>query len=90
GMAIDVLAVAKKAVETNTMIELNASKMLFSREEIAQMTQMGVIFLISSDAHRPEKIGCVENMLAIVKEYNIPESQVANLNKLPTFKRKKL
>ncbi|MBR3790187.1 MAG: hypothetical protein IKK20_00070, partial [Clostridia bacterium] len=90
GMAIDVLAVAKKAVETNTMIELNASKMLFSREEISQMINLGVMFLISSDAHHPEKIGCVENMLKVVKEYNIPESQVANLNKLPTFKRKKL
>lgn len=90
GMAIDVLAVAKKAVETYTMIELNASKMLFSREEIEQMVEIGVMFLISSDAHRPEKIGRVENMLATLKEYNIPESQVANLNKLPTFKRKKL
>ncbi|MBO5309885.1 MAG: histidinol-phosphatase [Clostridia bacterium] len=90
GMAIDVLAVAKKAVETNTMIELNASKMLFSREEITKMCQMGVMFLISSDAHHPEKIGRVENILKVVKEYNIPESQVANLNKLPTFKRKKL
>ena len=90
GMAIDVLAVAKKAVETNTMIELNASKMLFSREEISQMINLGVMFLISSDAHTPEKIGCVENMLKVVKEYNIPEIQVANLNKLPTFKRKKL
>ena len=90
GMAIDVLAVAKKAVETNTMIELNAKRMLFSREEIAQMTQMGVMFLISSDAHSPEKIGRVENILQVVEEYNIPESQVANLNKLPTFKRKKL
>ena len=90
GMEIDVLAVAKKAVETNTMIELNAKRMLFSREEIAQMTQMGVMFLISSDAHSPEKIGRVENILQVVKEYNIPESQVANLNKIPTFKRKKL
>lgn len=90
GMAIDMLAVAKKAVETNTMIELNATKMLFSRAEIAQMVELGVRFLISSDAHSPNRVGQVDKILQIVKEYNIPESQVANLGKVPEFKRKKL
>lgn len=71
------------------MIELNNSKMLFTESEINMMVALGVKFLISSDAHCPQKVGEVQPTLEVVKKYNIPVSQVANLNKLPKFKKGK-
>lgn len=86
-MPIDVIAVAKKAVETNTYIEINNKKMCFTNEQIQEMIKLGVQFIISSDAHIPANVGNTQNALEVVRKYNIPESQVANLNKLPKFKR---
>lgn len=88
-MPINLEAVAKKAVQTSTLIELNASKMLFTKEEINLMVNLGVNFIINSDAHKPENVGDVQNVLDMLKEYNVPENQVANLNKLPIFKSEK-
>ena len=87
GMNIDVLQVAKKCVETNTMIELNTTKMLFSKQEIDAMVQMGAKFLVSSDAHCPERVGCVSKIMQVIEEFQIPHTSIANLDKLPKFKR---
>lgn len=87
GQSVNLMQVAKKAVETKTYIELNASKMLFSKEEINEMVKLGVKFIIDSDAHIPEKVGKVDNILAIVDEFNIPHENIVNLDKKPEFKR---
>ena len=87
--AIDLEKVAKKAVETNTYIELNASKMLFTKEELLMMAKLGVKFVINTDAHKPEKVGKAENVIKTIKEYGLPMESIANLNGLPKFKRVK-
>ena len=84
---IDLEIVAKKAVETNTYIELNASKMLFTKEELLMMVGFGVKFVINTDAHKPEKVGKAENVLQLLEEYGVPTESVANLNSVPKFKR---
>ena len=53
------------------------------------MVKLGVNFIVNSDAHTPENVGNVQNVLDMLKEYNVPENQVANLNKLPIFKSEK-
>ena len=90
GYAVDVIKVAKKAVETNTFIELNAGKMLFTKPEIKQMLGLGVKFIVNSDAHTPEKVGVFEEFLKKLQDFDIPEENIVNLNKTPQFKRKKL
>lgn len=86
-MPVDVKRVAEKAVEKGTFIELNEKKMCFSAEEIKTMIELGVKFIVDSDAHRPYKVGVVENAFDVVAKYQIPLSQVANIDKLPTFKK---
>ena len=53
------------------------------------MTAEGVKFIVDSDAHRPEKVGEVNNGMNIIYKYNIPLSQVANIDKLPKFHKKR-
>ena len=89
GIAIDLEKIAKKAVETNTYIELNASKMLFTKEELLMMVRLGVKFVINTDAHKPEKVGLAENVIKTIEEYGVPLVSIANLNSVPKFKRVK-
>ena len=83
---VDALKVAEQAVKTNTYIELNCKRINFTKDEIAKMVQMGVIFIVDSDAHSVDRIADFNLARKIIKEYNIPEENVANMNKLPTFK----
>ncbi|MBR5226442.1 MAG: PHP domain-containing protein [Clostridia bacterium] len=89
GIAIDLERIAKKAVETNTYIELNASKMLFTKKELLMMVRLGVKFVINTDAHKPQKVGVAENVIKTLEEYGVPLDSVANLNGVPKFKRVK-
>ncbi|MBR4407101.1 MAG: PHP domain-containing protein [Clostridia bacterium] len=79
GMPFDVERVAKKAIEKGTLIELNESKMCFSEEEIRLMVDLGVKFVINSDAHEPQKIGQTPKVFEIVEKYNIPKENIFNL-----------
>jgi putative hydrolase len=89
GIAVDLKTVAEKAVETGTYIELNASKMLFTQEELLMMANLGVKFVLNTDAHKPQKVGVAENVLKTMEEYGVPLNSVANLNGVPKFKRVK-
>lgn len=86
-MPIDVRAVAKKAKQTQTHIELNEHKMCFSPEEIKILVEEKVNFVIDSDAHHPQKVGVVNSSYEVIKKYNIPHELIANLDKLPVFKK---
>lgn len=86
-MPINVRAVAKKAKETQTHIELNEKKMCFSPEEIKILVEEKVKLIINSDAHLPQKVGVVNGSYEVIKKYNIPHELIANLDKLPVFKK---
>ena len=83
----DAKEVAKVASDYGTYIELNSKKTHLSEEELYQVASTGVKFIISSDAHTPDRVGevsLVEKMLEVIK---INEDQIANINgKLPTMR----
>ena len=79
GMEFDVERVARKVVEKGTLIELNEGKMCFSEDEIKLMVDLGVKFVLNSDAHKPAKVGQVPKVLEIVEKYNIPKENIFNL-----------
>lgn len=83
---VDAVRVAEEAVKTNTYVELNCKRINFTRNEIDEMVKMGVMFIVDSDAHSVDRIADFNLARKFIKEYNIPEKNVANLNKLPTFK----
>lgn len=83
---VDALRVAEEAVKTNTYVELNCKRINFTGEEIKKMVEMGVMFIVDSDAHSVDRIADFNLARKVIKEYNIPEKNIANLNKLPVFK----
>lgn len=85
--AINLETVAQKAVETETYIELNASKMLFTKEELLMMAKLGVKFILNTDAHTPDKVGQAEKLINLLQEYGVPMKSIANLDGVPKFKR---
>lgn len=86
GCWVDCLQIAKVAVETNTYIELNGKRILFTDQEVQQMANMGVKFIINSDAHYPKNVGKNNVAFNIIERLNIPHEQIVNLEKLPDFK----
>ncbi len=59
-MDVDYEKVAKACAETGTLFEINERHRGQTTEQIRAAARQGVSFIISSDAHRPEKVGGVE------------------------------
>lgn len=89
GFQIDTIAVAKMAKQKGVYVELNGKRINFTDDEILTMASEGVKFIVDSDAHRPERVGEVNNGLNIIYRLNIPLAQVANVDKLPKFNKKR-
>ncbi len=86
GCLVNPVEVAKVAVETGTYIELNGKVINFSDEDMKEMIDLGVKFIIDSDAHFPDRVGKNHRGLNFVERYNIPPEQLVNLGKIPKFK----
>ena len=86
GCLVDPVKVAKVAKEYGTYIELNGKHINFSDDQMHDMIECGVKFIVDSDAHFPERVGKNHRGLAFVEKYNIPAEQVVNLNSIPKFK----
>lgn len=85
----DTVAVAKMAKQKGVYVELNGKRINFTEEEIQIMIAEGVKFIVNSDAHSPERVGEVNLGMNLVYKYNIPLSQVANIDKIPKFHKKR-
>lgn len=71
--------IAKACAETNTLMEISNSHSHLTVEEIKEAAKEDVKFVISSDAHRPEKVGEFKTGLKRVLEAGIPIERVVNL-----------
>lgn len=89
GFETDTVAVAKMAKQKGVFIELNGKRICFTEEEIEIMKDEGVKFIVNSDAHSPDKVGEVNNGLNLIYKYDIPLSQVVNVDKIPKFHKKR-
>ncbi len=89
GFETDTIAVAKMAKQKGVFVELNGKRICFTEEEIAIMKDECVKFIINSDAHSPEQVGEVNNGLNLIYKYDIPLSQVVNVDKIPKFHKKR-
>ncbi len=89
GCKVDVEKVARVAKETNTLIELNGKRLGMSDNEILTCYRMGCKFVLSSDAHRPNRVGDCHLGLEAILRLRIPESAVVNYNDIPNLKKSK-
>ncbi len=75
----DIMAVAKAAEETDTCIELNNKHCSLSVEQLKQLAETNVKFLLNSDAHEPKDVGMTEQAEALAREAGIRVENILNL-----------
>lgn len=85
---VDIKRLAEACAENNCYLELNEKHMNLTTEDIKEILKTDCKFIIGSDAHCKDRILSVDRVLKLIKDANIPEERVANLNKLPNFKNK--
>ncbi|MBD5132783.1 MAG: PHP domain-containing protein [Clostridiales bacterium] len=86
GIMADAVEVAKYAHEHGVYIELNGRHKSLTKKEIKAMVDVGVEFICNSDAHVPTDVGKMTYGLEIIKDCEIPYSQIANWERLPDFR----
>ena len=89
GMKVNTMKVALAAKEHDVLIELNGKRICFTDQEMINMANAGVKFIINSDAHSKNAVGEVNNAINLITRLNIPRELVVNLDKMPTFKKDK-
>ena len=80
---IDTHAVAKACEETDTLVEINARHRHPTCNELKIYAEYDVKFIISSDAHRPEKVGrYVRSMLLAMSAGITPPDRIVNIEEI--------
>lgn len=79
---VDILELAKACAETDTWMEISNFHSHLSGEEIKVAAQTGAQFVISSDAHRPERIGSFEKGLRRAMEAGLDPARIVNIQEL--------
>jgi putative hydrolase len=83
----DAVEVAKVAADYGTYIELNAKKIHLTKDELCEVEKTGVNFVISSDAHTPDRVGEISLVEDLLKEVHIDSNRIMNIDgKLPDFR----
>ena len=75
---VDCKRVAEACAKTDTLIEINTRHFRFTDKQMQEMLETPVKFIISSDAHRKDRVASVDNALAQVEKYNIPHERIVN------------
>ena len=87
GCFVDSVAIAKECAKRGIYIELNGKRIVFTDEEIQGIIATGAKFIINSDAHHYTRVAKNSEAFGLIERLNIPYDQIANLDKLPEFKR---
>lgn len=83
GIPTFVKEVGKAAIDYNVYIELNGKRVNMTDDEIMELYDMGVTFIVNSDAHSPERIGEVSVPMTVVERLKLDKARIANWDKLP-------
>ena len=76
---IDTHAVAKACEQTDTLVEINARHRHPNCDELKIFAEYDVNFVISSDAHRPEKVGRYVRSMALALDAGIDPARIVNI-----------
>ena len=83
---VDAVKIAKACKEKNVFVELNGKRTLFSEQELKEMVNDKIEFLINSDAHSPKKVGNITHPFNVALVNQIPRELIANIDKMPVLK----
>ena len=90
GIEVDVVEVAKECKRHGTYFELNGRRISIDDKTLAKVAETGVEFIANSDAHKLKDIGSVGLVDKTIDRIGIPRSQLANWDRLPVWRSKKL
>lgn len=76
---VNIVELAKEAYKYGTALEISAKHDELSVESIKLLLNEDVIYLINSDAHRPEDIGNIQIGINKAKEANLPLDRIKNI-----------
>lgn len=79
---VDILELARACAETDTWMEISNFHSHLSGKEIKLAATTSVEFVISSDAHRPERIGSFEKGLKRALEAGLDPERIVNIKEL--------
>ncbi|MBR2448735.1 MAG: PHP domain-containing protein [Clostridia bacterium] len=83
----DAVEVAKAAADYGTYIELNSKKVHLTDEELFAVGNTGVNFIISSDAHSPDRVGEISLVEGILSRVQIDRERIMNIDgRLPKMR----
>lgn len=82
GMKIDFDEVSKQAKKTNTALEINGKRIVYTKQDVEIIIKNGAQFLIDSDAHSKEKVGYLVKPINFAIKNDIPGENIANLGKV--------
>ena len=84
---LDPIEVAKAARDYGTYIEINAKKVHLSDEDLFNVYNTGVRFVINSDAHSPDRVGEISLVEETLKRLSFPLDRIDNIDgRLPEFR----
>ncbi|MBQ8589794.1 MAG: PHP domain-containing protein [Firmicutes bacterium] len=78
----DIEAVARACEETGTWMEINNFHKDLTVENLKLAAKFDVKFVIGSDAHKPERVGCFEEGLKRLLEAGVDPERVVNLERM--------
>lgn len=83
----DSVEVAKCCRDYGTYIEISGKKTHFTDEELAELVQTGVRFVVNSDAHSPDRIGDIRLAEEQILRVGVPLDRIDNIDgRMPAFR----
>ena len=76
---IDYKQVGKACADYGTYVELSSRHKTPDEKSIEELLATDCIFVINSDAHKPENIASCDFAIGLAEKYEIPEKRIANI-----------
>lgn len=76
---VNIEEIAKVAVQTNTVLEINERHHNLTYDQLIRIKDYDLKYVISSDAHKKEHIGVVDNAISRVIKANVPKERIINV-----------
>lgn len=77
---VDVARLASAASQKGVWVELNGKRINMGEEDAQALKNSGVSLVIGSDAHSPGRVGECSIPADFIQKYDIPLSQIVNIN----------
>ncbi len=75
----DLYQIGHACKQKGVLIEINNRHTHWTKDQVDELIASDCLFVVCSDAHSREKIGEVENAFNIIKKYEIPTENIANV-----------